>query len=171
MFTSALYGAQGVNFHGGSGASYSPLPQSGATVVSVAPLYYGMLFFTMAGTGNLLQTTVSASGLNVSAYTVQTSSGYSIVVVNKDASHNLQVTVQLPTTLSLANVTQLTQISTGASGPNLSATSGVTIQGQTVGLTGTYSPSSSILPYILIPSGSQVTCYAPALSAVIIRTM
>jgi len=49
----------------------------------------------------------------------------------------------------------------------MSATSGVTIQGASVSPDGTF---SSAAPYTLNPSGSELTCYIPALSAVLIRT-
>jgi hypothetical protein len=60
----------------------------------------------------------------------------------------------------------MTQLTSGATGADLSATSGVTIQGASVDADGTFSP---VAPYSLEPSGSQLTCYVPALSAVLIQ--
>jgi hypothetical protein len=50
--------------------------------------------------------------------------------------------------------------------PDLSATLGATIQGASVNPDGTFAPSAA---YTLNPSGSQLTCYVPALSAVLIQ--
>jgi len=61
----------------------------------------------------------------------------------------------------------MSQKSDGAGAPDLSATSGVTIQGAEVGLDGAFTPGA---PYRLATSGGQVICCVPALSAVLIRT-
>ncbi len=60
----------------------------------------------------------------------------------------------------------MTQLSTGATAPDLSATSGVTIQGAAVNPDGTFSPNPA---YTLPLSGSQLTCYVAALSAALIQ--
>jgi hypothetical protein len=60
----------------------------------------------------------------------------------------------------------MTQLTSGATAPDLSATSGVTIQGSTVNPDGTFSPAAA---YTIESSGSQLTCYVPALCAVLIQ--
>lgn len=167
MFTCALGGATGVNLTTGYVAYYSPISDNEIVVTSVQPEYYGVLLFCLAGQGTLYSTQVSAGSLNVSAYAVNTSTGVNIVVVNKDPTQNLQLTVQLPQSVSSANLTAMTQLTAGANGPSLAATSGVAIQGAAVNLDGTFSPAAA---YSLTPSGSEVTCYVPALSAVLIQT-
>jgi hypothetical protein len=169
LFDCALNGSVGANFHGGgSGSGYTPIADSGGAVVGARPEYYGILFFTLAGRGTLYSTTLSGiGGLNVTAYAVKTASGgLNIVVVNKDTAQNLQLSVQLPQTASSATLLEMTQLSSGSSGPNLSATSGVTIQGATVSPNGSFSPGPA---YVLNPGGIQLTCYVPYLSAVLIQ--
>jgi hypothetical protein len=123
--------------------------------------------FTLAGRGTLYTTQLSAGSLNVTAYAVKTSSGgLNLIVVNKDLTQNLQLTTQLPQAASSATLIAMTQLTNGATAPNLSANSGVTIQGASVNLDGTFSPLD---PYTLNPSGSQLTCYIPALSAILIQ--
>jgi hypothetical protein len=61
----------------------------------------------------------------------------------------------------------MTQLTSGTTGPDLSATSGVTIQGASVSPDGTFAPSPA---YTLNASGDQLTWYVPALSAVLIQT-
>ena len=168
LFDCALNGCAGTNFHGGgNGDGYTPIADSGGAVVEARPEYYGILFFTLAGQGTLYSTSLSSIGsLNVTAYAVKTASGLNIVVVNKDTAQNLQLTVQLPQNATSATLLEMTQLSSGAMGPSLDATSGVTIQGASVGANGSFSPGTA---YTLSSSGTQLTCYVPSLSAVLIQ--
>jgi len=168
LFNCAQGGAVGVNFHGGGdGPGYTPIADSDGSVVEARPEFYGMLFFTLAGQGTLYSTQISAGSLNVTAYAVKTSSGsLNLIVVNKDLTQNLQLTAQLPQSSSSATLLAMTKLTSGATAPDLSATSGVTIQEASVNPDGTFAPS---VAYTLNPSGSQLTCYVPALSAVLIQ--
>jgi hypothetical protein len=168
LFNLAQYGAAGVCLSAGPGGTDSPMgiPSSGV-VDAVRPMFYGMKFFTFAGVGTLYSTSIQAGSLNATAYTVRSASGgLNLVVNNKDATQNLQLSVQLPQTISTATLVQLAQLSSGATAPSLSATSGVTIQGATIDLDGSIAPGAS---YTLAANGSQITCYVPALSAVLIQ--
>ena len=168
LFNCAQGGAVGVNFHGGGdGPGYTPIADNAGVVVGARPEFYGILLFTLAGQGTLYTTQISAGSLNVTAYAVNTSAGgLNLIVVNKDLTQNLQLTVQLPQSASSATLQAMTQLTSGATAPNLSATSGVTIQGASVNPDGTFAPSAA---YTLNPSGSQLSCYVPALSAVLIQ--
>ena len=169
LFDCALNGAVGANFHGGGNSNgYTPIADSGGAVVEARPEYYGILLFTLAGQGTLYTTSLSGIGtLNITAYAVRAASGaLNLIVVNKDSAQNLQLTVQLPQSISSATLLELTQLTSGASGPSLSATSGVTIQGATVGANGSFSAGAA---YTLSTSGAELTCYVPYLSAVLIQ--
>jgi hypothetical protein len=169
LFNSAQGGAAGVNLHGGGDVnSYSPIADNDGAVVEARPVFYGMKLFTLAGQGTLCQTNLSVGGVNATAYAVKDSSGdMTLVIVNKDATQNLQLSVSLPQAVSSASLTTMTQLSAGADGPSLAATSGVTIQGASINQDGAFAPSAA---YTLAPSGAQVSCYVPALSAVLIKT-
>jgi len=168
MFMCAQGGAAGVNFEcGGDVPGYPPLLNIGQAIVSVSPLFYAMLLMTMAGTGTVLETLVSPGSLNVTGYAVKTlSGGLSVIVLNKESTANVELQIDLPQSVTSAKLMEMTQRSSGASGPNLLATSGVTVQGGEVLTNGAFSPAA---PYQLIPDGTQVTCYVPALSAVLIQ--
>jgi hypothetical protein len=168
LFACAQGGASGANFHGGgNGSGYTPIADSDGAVVEARPEYYGMLLFTLAGQGSLLASTLSAGGLNATAYAVKNSSGSIYLIVNnKDLTGNLDLTIQLPQSASMATLLEMTQLIHGASAPSLTATSGVTIQGASVGVDGSFSPAAA---YTLSASGTQLTCYVPALSAVLIQ--
>jgi len=169
LFDCALNGSVGANFHGGGNSDgYTPIADSGGAVVEARPEYYGILLFTLAGQGTLYTTSLSGIGsLNITAYAVRTASGaLNIIVVNKDGAQNLQLTVQLPQSASSATLLEMTQLTAGVTGPSLSATSGVTIQGASVGANGSFSPGAA---YTLSASGTELTCYVPYLSAVLIQ--
>ncbi len=168
MFTCALGGATGVNLHGGQGAYYSPINDNGTVVTSVQPEFYGAFLFSQAGQGTLYSTQVSAESLNISAYAVNTSAGVNVIVVNKDATQNLQLTVSMPQDVSSATLTLMTQLTSGAISADLGATAGVTLQGATISIAGGYSPSPAA--YTLTASGAQISCYVPAASAVLIQS-
>jgi hypothetical protein len=152
LFDCALGGCSGANFHGGgNGEGYTP-----------------SLFFTLVGLGTLYTTQLTGiGGVNVTAYAVKPDAGgLNLIVVNKDGTQNLQLAISLPQSASSATLLELTQLSPGATGPSLSATSEVTIQGASVGVDGSFSSGA---PYALEMSGAQVTCYVPALSAVLVQ--
>ena len=80
------------------------------------------------------------------------------MLVNKDTVQSLTLTIQTNQRIETATAQTMT-------GPGLSATSGVTIQGATVSKDGSFAPAS---PVTLTTSTSQTTCYVPALSATLI---
>jgi hypothetical protein len=169
LFDCALGGSAGTNFHGGGdGTGYTPIADSGGSVVEARPEFHGILFFTLAGTGTLYMTNLTAGLLNATAYAVKTASGLNLMVVNKDSTQNLNLSVKLPQAATSATLLQMTQLSSGASGPNLTATNGVTIQSASVAVDGGFAPDAA---YNLSPTGNSLSCYVPALSAVLIQVV
>jgi hypothetical protein len=167
IFNSALGNASGLNFNAGSNAIDSPIADTLDTVISAQPIYYGLLIATLAGQGSLLSTQLSAASLNVTSYAVSNpDGGLSLLIVNKDATQNLDLSIALPFTMTSATLLQMTQLSAGATTPDLTALSGVTIQGAAVATDGAFTPNTA---YALTVTGEQLSCYVPALSAVLIQ--
>lgn len=167
IFNCALGGAAGVNFQGGNEGTYTPIEDNEGVVMGAQPIYYGLLLAAMAGQGTLLSTQLSAGTLNVTGYAVEgADGGLSLVIVNKDETQNLDLSVTLPSSMTSATLQAMTQLSAGATGPSLSALSGVTIQGAAVAIDGSFNPSAS---YSLSIGGAQLSCYVPALSAVLVQ--
>src|SRR5580658_619878 len=135
LFACASNGAQGINLHGGGDSSgYTPIADSRGVVVEARPEFYGVTLFTLAGQGILRQTTISAGGLNATAYAIQAADGaLNIVINNKDQVQNLNVTIPLPQTAQPAQLIQMT-------GASLDATTGVAIQGSVIQPNGAFSP-------------------------------
>jgi hypothetical protein len=168
LYNCAQGGATGVNFHGGGDATgYTPIADNNGVVNGIRPEFYGILLFSLAGQGTLYQTTVVADGLNVTAYALLTpSGGINLIINNKDSTNNLQISVELPQSAHIGSLLQMAQLTTGASGPSLAGTTGVTIQGAAVNINGTFSPGP---PYLVAINGTQLTCYVPALSAILLQ--
>jgi len=152
---------------GGNSSSYTPIVDNKGVVVKARPEFYGLTMFTLAGQGTLCATSLSAGGTNATAYAVKNSNGdVSLVIVNKDATQNLQMTVSMPQAARSASLVTMSQLSSGATGPVLTATDGVTIQGASITKNGDFKPAD---PYSLAVNGTQIDCYVPALSAVLIQ--
>jgi hypothetical protein len=167
LFQCALAGASGLNFQSGSQTPDAVIPDSNGEILAPQPAFYGLLLASMAGAGTLLTTQLSANSLNVTAYALQTASGsMSLVLVNKEPTQSLDISIALPQTMSAATLQQLTQLSPGATTPSLAALSGITLQGATVATDGAFLPNPA---YALTLSGAQLSCYVPALSAVLIQ--
>jgi hypothetical protein len=160
LFNAALGGAAGVNMHGGGNSpGYTPISDDSGAVIEARPEYYGLLLFALAGLGTLLETQLSAGSVDVTAYAVRNpSGGLNLIVVNKDTLQNLTHTIETSQSIQTATLETMT-------GPSLAAISGVTIQGATVNSDGSFAPASADT---LTPSGTQTTCFIPALSAVLI---
>lgn len=160
LFTIALGGGVGANFHGGGDSTgYTPIADDDGVILEARPEYYGILIVALAGQGSILGTSIAAGALNTSAYTVQNSpTQLSVVIVNKDPTQNLQFTASCPGTVQSASMQVLT-------GPSLAATSGVTIQGAGIGIDGSFSPQSS---YGLGVAGKTFAGYVTAESAVLV---
>jgi hypothetical protein len=167
LFNCAQAGAAGVNLHGGGNSNgYQPIADLNGHVTAARPEYYGIMMFTMAGQGTLCSTQLSVGTLNVTAYAVQAANGNTnLMIVNKDLVQNLQLAIQLPGSAASATLVEMTQLSAGAATPQLTATDGVMIQGTSVTLGSTFVPGT---PYTLTANGTQLSCYVPALSAVLI---
>jgi uncharacterized protein (TIGR03437 family) len=161
LFACAANGAQGINLHGGGDSTgYTPIADSGGAVVQARPEFYGVTLFTLAGPGVLRQTSITAGGLNATAYAIQAVNGaWSIVIGNNDQTQTLNVTINLPQAAPSATLLAMT-------GPALDATTGVTIQGAGIQTNGAFSPGPAT---VLQTSDSSVTCSVSPLSAVLVK--
>ena len=170
MFDAALHGASGVNFHGGEQGMdgntpfyYSPIEELDGVVTNANPLFYGMVLFNLAGTGQLLTTAASATGdADFTAYTVQQADGTKMVVLdNTDATNAVQATVDVGSAVTSASAIYL--MSTPAS---LTAETGITLAGAGIGKDGSWNFTA---PYAMTKTGNTVSVPVPPASAVLVR--
>lgn len=166
LFSNIENGGLAINLHGGTSFKFAPINDNDAwTVTSVNALYYGALLFCLGGYGNAVHSTISASVAS-SCHSIQVDTKhYSTFILNKDqtspTAKNMKVVITLPSTVSSATLKVLTASSMGA-------TTGMTLQGGTVGVNGSFSPSAD---YTLTVSGSTVTCYVPGNSMVLVKSV
>jgi hypothetical protein len=142
MLGGAKDGVDGLNFHDAftdGCAAYSPLcPMPGRPDEFTAePLYYGMLFTHLLGSGSLLPVTVQTDpkGGNVTAFALRPATGAGVRLIVENLTSAI-TTVRL-TPGGAAN--SATAVFLAAAG-GLTATSGVEIQGATVSTNGTINP-------------------------------
>jgi hypothetical protein len=161
LFNIVLGGASGVNMQGGDVGYYTPIANSGSTVIEARPEYYGLLLFSLAGQGTLLQSTLSTNNFNATIYAVQAPSGAThIVIVNKEVYQSLNITIDCGRDITNADLIELR-------GPSLTAITGQTLQGATVNIDGSITLGTHYAPTGI--SSSKVTCYVPAISAILLR--
>ena len=174
MFTVAKGGGQGVNFHSGGVAAYSPLRFTGNLIDlgrGIQPEYYGLRFFAMAGQGNVLETTISASGQNLSAYAIDTGAGKSVMFVNKSLL-SFELALQLPNAAASITATYLyvdvnALANPPVNGDTLSQKIGIRIQNGMIGVSPGLVGMSS--PYTIKSNGATATVNVPALTAVLVK--
>ena len=161
MFTVALHGGQGVNFHaGGSGTGYTPIADDGTTVIEARPEFYGLKMFSLLPRGNVIPAIVSlASNINFTAYGVrQTNGGISAVLINKDKNHFVQATINLGANVTAAQSIVLT-------GPTLNSINGYTIGGARINADGSW--TGGFQPVTSAMNG-RLTILLPPISAMLL---
>jgi hypothetical protein len=160
MLELASLGCVGVNFHGGGGnllsaslgdhtpgmdvakkpqtmraGYYTPIRVEPGTPVKAMPIYYGMLMANQLAGGILLDASLSASGVNATAYAAREKNTVKVAIFNKDASQPLDIAIQSPKPIRSAAIWRLTA-------PALDATEGVTLAGSEVDPQARWSPSA-----------------------------
>jgi hypothetical protein len=176
IFTNAQYGSSGVNFHNtGNTSGYAAIGESSSVVASVQPLYYGLFFFSQIfrewGRGVLLESTLTASGVALTAYVVGTDGGVYVVLNNKDTANAVAVTMTgLPPFARRATV--MTLASSGSTPAeqlsNLGIYNGgsaITFGGQPVALDGHWYGIPNEVPV----SDRSVTVNVAAATAALVR--
>ncbi len=147
LFNMASVGVDGVNIHTLPGASYELFTFShtatGAWQAFVHPDYYGLLMFAQAFPPGARLLSVGAPSGAVKVWATQAPDGTTrVVLINKDPANTYTVQVQLPGAQSEASLETL-------QAPSVTATTGVTLGGQTFGpetTTGTLPGPESTTP-------------------------
>ena len=160
LFTIAINGGQGINFHsGGSGtSSYTPIADNGTGVVQARPEYYALKLFSLAAHGSALPAVISpVPAINFAAYGIRYTNGaLGLVLNNKDTTNAMQVTINLGTNVAAAQSLVL-------AGPSLNSTNGYTLGGATINPDGTW---SGTFPPAIPAANGQLTYTVLPMSAV-----
>ncbi|MDB5123613.1 MAG: hypothetical protein JWP94_1742 [Mucilaginibacter sp.] len=134
MWAIAGSNGQGINFHGGNGAIYSPIAIEHG-VITARPVYYAMLAFNYGSTGGaMLPVRIDQSQYNCSAHACANADHTtSITLINKDESASFAFNIQLTKTASNIKIVRLTA-------PNITSKTGTTFAGRMVNADGTFKP-------------------------------
>lgn len=133
MWTVAENNGQGINFHGGTGLSYSPLIINGS-VITAMPEYYAMLAFKQGACVKVIPATINSSGYNCSAYaSANADNTWSITLINKETTENISFTIQSGKTVSSIQIARLTA-------PSVISATGTMFAGSAVNSDGTFNP-------------------------------
>ena len=142
MLTGADNGVYGMNFHDRFTAACTPYsalcPVPGRPGEFTAkPLYYGMLFAHLLGTGNLLPVTVRTPSTSddVTAFALKPATGGLRLIVENLTGQHTSLALSVGGRATSASALYLTA-------PGLTATSGVRIQGAAVGPDGKIKPGA-----------------------------
>ncbi len=177
MFNLAQVGVQGVNFHSGSGAAYTPFRFSSQTIrtgnntwgwgpvftVTVNPLYYGTLLFNQAtaNSSRLLPVSTTAQG-NIRVWaTLDALQVVRVVLLNKDTTLGGKALIQLSRPRTSGVLTRLRA-------PSVNATNGVTLAGQTFDGTVDGLPLGSYTSEQVMPQNGSYTLDLPPVSAALL---
>ncbi|HET7015104.1 MAG TPA: hypothetical protein VFI65_14400 [Streptosporangiaceae bacterium] len=135
LVTGAEHGASGMNFHDSLTShcnAYSPICRTGTSYYTARPIYYGLLFTHLLGTGRLLPVT-TRSAANLAVHAIRSPSGTIRVVIENLAGQSQTISLRAGTSSGLATIVHLTA-------PSPQATSQVRIQGATLRPTGAFTP-------------------------------
>ena len=163
LFTCALSGATGANFHGGgSGPGYTPIADSNGVVQAARPEFYGMALFAQGAQGRAAPATITlASALNFTAYGVhRDDGGLNVMLVNKDPTNAVQATITAVGVNSFQPAT--------LSGPALNATEGILLNGKTIDPSQPFQPVK--LATISPTSAGTYSVTVPPISATLLRS-
>jgi hypothetical protein len=132
LFSLANAGVRGVNFHTFTGALYAPVEfgaYKGHFAGFVHPLFYAMMLFDRAtpSGARLLPAGPNVATASLKTWaTVDPAGTRRIVVINKNPAKARRVALQVPGGAATGRVQRLV-------GPSITATSGITLAGQSYG--------------------------------------
>jgi len=160
MFTVAVNGGQGVNFHGGGKSPYSPLNDNGTSVTAVGPEFYGLEMFSLIPPGNAVPAAITpAPTINFTAYGVNCPNGGTCALLNnKEVNTAVTATLNLGTNVVSVKLFELT-------GPNLYCTNDYTLGGSAINLDGSWNGD---VPEVLPAPNGQLTVAVPPITAILL---
>ncbi len=167
MFTLAASGCAGVNMETGVNhrdfiSSYSPIGDDEKGHYSAKPEYYGMLAFSLAGKGQMLETEMDAAAPEVKTYATQQDRGaLALTLINK-GTESCALTVTIggrPVHGKKISILRLTA-------PAVDAKTDVTLGGAEVTAAGTWKPAKPEAAQI---RNGQLGIDLPAASAAVVQ--
>jgi hypothetical protein len=159
MWTIAGNHGEGINFHGGNKAIYSPIYIENG-MITARPVYYAMLAFNYGSAGGtMLPVSIGSPQYNCSAYAcVNANHSYTVTLINKDEINNFAFTIQLNSAASNIKIMRLTA-------PGMQSKTGISFAGSTTNADGTFKPAN-VSQYAI--NGKSFVINVPAASAAVV---
>jgi hypothetical protein len=135
MYQLASEGGIGINFHGGGYGWYTPIAGTRANGFLARPVYYGMLLFSQAGAGQLVETKLEQSERAplLTAYALRGSTGaIKVAAFNKNPDRSVRLTIDPGQRAQRVSALRLLA-------PRLDDTTDITFGGAPVGASGAWS--------------------------------
>jgi hypothetical protein len=160
LFANAQYNSSGVNLHAvGAGPIVDDHVEN---VTGVNAAYYAMRLFNMAANGTLCKTLSVPIQGSFGTYSVFANDGsFYVVLTNKDTSP-ATASVNIPAVLGSGTSLLLTA-------PSLTSTTGQTLGGASIDLSGAWAGTTTALSLGHANSGTQATVSVPAGSAMLLH--
>lgn len=161
MYQLASEGGMGINFHGGGYGWYTPIAGTREDGFVARPIFYGMLLFAQAGSGQLIETQIEGrdQAQLLTAYALRADDGkVKVAIFNKNLDRKVRLYLNPGAMARGAKVLRL-------HAPRIDDTTDVTFGGAPVGASGAWSPGwEQTLP---VQNGS-VTMEVPAADGALI---
>jgi len=135
MYQLASAGGMGINFHGGGYGWYTPVAGTPANGFLARPIYYGMLLFSQAGAGQLVEARLEQlqQAPLLTAYALCGSTGaIKVAAFNKNLDHGVRLTIDAGRRAQRASALRLLA-------PRVDDTTDITFGGAPVGASGAWS--------------------------------
>jgi hypothetical protein len=132
MYQLAQAGGEGINFHGGGYGWYTPIAGTREKGFIARPIYYGMLLFQQAGSGQLLESALDYQQDTplLTAYSLRSEDGsVRTAIFNKHQDRNIRIAIQPGERAASATALRL-------AAPSVDAISNVTLAEATVDANG-----------------------------------
>jgi hypothetical protein len=164
MYRLAAAGCSGVNMETGVNqlgfiSSYSPIQDDERGHYTAAPEFYGMLAFTHAATGELIDNQLRAGNLNLAAFATRNGDKQlCITLISKETTSDVTIVIERTLPFKTGSVLRL-------SAPSLESRSGVTFAGGIVNPDGNW---RAVQPERIQASDGKVSVRLTAASAAVV---
>jgi hypothetical protein len=144
--------------HDMKGGYYTAIAGDLGDGFAARPIFYGMLLANQFAGSNSRAVSLTAPGVNATAYAGEKDGQLQIAIFNKDDAHDLALTIQTPANFKRAKVWRLTA-------PALDSTSDVKLAGAAISPAATWSPAAIETPRA---SGDGISLDVPRSSAALV---
>jgi len=161
MYQLASAGGMGINFHGGGYGWYTPIAGTRANGFLARPIYYGMLLFSQAGAGQLVEAKFEQleRAPLLTAYALRSVTGaFKVAAFNKNLDRGVRLTIDAGSRAQRVSALRMLA-------PRVDDTTDITFGGAPVGASGEWSATREEM---LTGENGTTVIELPAVSAALV---